>query len=156
MIGTLNHAQIDLVLGSQLVGRIGFRSGGKIFIMPVAYAYEDGIIYAHSKEGTKIKYMRKTPAVCFEVDAIDDLSNWRSVMVWGTFEELIKPAERQRAMKLILDKLSPYNTSQATRDLSDVMAPQIVEKPTQTVVYRIKAAEKSGRFEKSDLTKHPR
>jgi nitroimidazol reductase NimA-like FMN-containing flavoprotein (pyridoxamine 5'-phosphate oxidase superfamily) len=147
MIGTLNHAQIELLLHGQLIGRIGFRAGRKIFILPIAYAYEDGFIYAHSKEGTKIKAMRKNPIVCFEVDAIDNMANWRSVVLWGTFEELIAPHDRQNAIKLIADKTSPYLNSE-TKDLSGRMAPEFVEKPLQTVAYRIKISEESGRFEK--------
>ena len=32
--------------------------------------------------------MRANPFVCFEVEDIDDLANWHSVIAWGVFEEL--------------------------------------------------------------------
>ena len=59
MIGTLNHEQIEHVLQRELIGRIGFLSGERIHILPVAFAYSNGYIYAHSKEGAKVKQMRK-------------------------------------------------------------------------------------------------
>ena len=32
--------------------------------------------------------MRENPWVCVEVDHMDNLANWRSVIAWGRFEEL--------------------------------------------------------------------
>jgi len=32
--------------------------------------------------------MRKNPEVCFQLDVIENLASWRSVICWGTFEEL--------------------------------------------------------------------
>lgn len=150
MIGKLNHHQIAAFLSGQLVGRIGFRLGTKITVIPIAFAYEEGFIYAHSKEGAKVKAMRKHPQVCFQADSIDNLANWRSVVIWGEFEELIKPADRQRAMNLIHDKITPFTNSETTMVLAQPMAPRIVEKPLRTVVYRIRITEESGRFEKSE------
>lgn len=148
MIGTLNHHQIAAFLSGQLVGRIGFRMGTKVSVIPIAFAYEDGFIYAHSKDGEKVKAMRKYPQVCFQVDSIDNLANWRSVLVWGDFEEVTRTAERQRAMALINDKISPFTNSETTMILAQPMAPRVVEKPLRTVVYRIRIREVSGRFEK--------
>jgi uncharacterized protein len=31
--------------------------------------------------------MRRNPEVCFEVDRVEDLVNWDSVIGWGTYEE---------------------------------------------------------------------
>lgn len=39
-------------------------------------------------EGQKLHMMRANPFVCFEVEDIDDLANWHSVIAWGVFEEL--------------------------------------------------------------------
>lgn len=32
--------------------------------------------------------MRANPEVCSQVDEIDDMANWRSVIAWGRYEEL--------------------------------------------------------------------
>jgi nitroimidazol reductase NimA-like FMN-containing flavoprotein (pyridoxamine 5'-phosphate oxidase superfamily) len=69
------------------VGRLGCSTDGKMYIVPVTFVYDGTYIYAHSKEGLKIKMMRNNPSVCFEVDIIDNLTNWRSVILWGEYEE---------------------------------------------------------------------
>ena len=81
MLGALYKPQIDHVLHSQVVGRIGCYADGKLYVVPITYAYDGKYIYAHSKDGMKIKMMRKNPHVCFEVDVMENMANWRSVIV---------------------------------------------------------------------------
>ncbi len=45
-------------------------------------------VYGHTMEGMKINMMRKNPRVCFEVDVMQNMANWKSVIAWGEFEEL--------------------------------------------------------------------
>jgi uncharacterized protein len=148
MIGKLNHEQIEHVLFREMVGRLGFRSAERVYIVPVAFAYQNGKIYAHSREGTKIKMMRKYPDVCFQVDSIDNLANWRSVILWGTFTELKDQVEQREAIQLIRDRLTPFITSESTTPTHLAGAPHFVEKPKKTIVYRIDVKEESGKFEK--------
>jgi len=93
MLGKLSDVQIEQVLHEQFVGRIGCYADGKIYVVPVTYVYDDAYIYAHSKEGLKVQMMRKSPQVCFQVDAMENMTNWRSVIVWGEYQEL----KRKRA-----------------------------------------------------------
>lgn len=44
----------------------------------------------------KIEMMRKNPKVCFEVDDIKNIFSWKSVIAWGTFEEITDIAEQDR------------------------------------------------------------
>lgn len=89
MLGELDGLQIEDLLMSLPVGRIGCHAEGITYIVPINYVYENDTIYAHSKKGMKMDIMRKNPDVCFQVDAIDDLLNWESVIAWGKFEEII-------------------------------------------------------------------
>ncbi|MBT1699269.1 pyridoxamine 5'-phosphate oxidase family protein [Fulvivirgaceae bacterium PWU4] len=148
MLGKLTEAQIDQVLYTQFVGRIGCRSNNKMYVVPVTYVYHEGYIYAHSREGLKIKMMRQNPDVCFQVDSIENMTNWRSIIVWGKYEEL-KDRKQQAALKIIMDRLAPFIMSETVRPSHEFAhAPEVVEKSLKAVVYRIKAAEKTGRFEK--------
>jgi uncharacterized protein len=88
MLGELTEKQIEEVLTSNVVGRVGCSSGQKIYVVPVSYAYDGVSIIGHTVEGMKIEFLRKNPECCFEVDEIKDLADWVSVIVWGTFEEL--------------------------------------------------------------------
>jgi nitroimidazol reductase NimA-like FMN-containing flavoprotein (pyridoxamine 5'-phosphate oxidase superfamily) len=149
MLGELTEAQIDHVLHSQMIGRIGCSSEGRMYVVPVTYVYHDGYIYVHSKEGKKVKMMRKNPSVCFQVDIIENMINWRSVIVWGTYEELKSEEKQQAGMKIMMDRLAPLLTSETVRPHPGYPhSPEIVEKEFKAVAYRIKIVEKTGRFEK--------
>ena len=150
MVGSLTHSQMEHVLQSQLVGRIACHTGERLYVVPVSYVYQDGYIYAHSKEGLKIAIMRKNPGVCFQVDAIEDMTNWRSVIVWGTYEELEREKDQRNALKIIVDRFVPYTTSESVRPAHGFSrAPEVIEKEKRAVVYRIKVIEMTGRFEKT-------
>ncbi len=149
MLGSLSKTQIDHVLDSQMIGRIGCHADGKTFVVPVTYAYDGKYIYAHSKEGVKIKIMRKNPKVCFEVDIVDNMANWRSVILWGEYEELKDAASQEKGMKILTDRLMPLVASETLHSNEHhSMRPQLVEKQQKTIVYRIKIMESTGRYEK--------
>ena len=145
MIGELTNDQIDQVLASQMVGRIGCHVEERTYIVPVAFAFDGQYIYAHSRNGLKISMMRKNPTVCFEVDIIENMGNWRSVIVQGVYEELKTGALQLLAFKLLSDRLSPVRTSQAARPSSKTPPG---EKKMRPVFFRIVVREKSGRYEK--------
>lgn len=152
MLGSLSKDQIEYVLHAQIVGRIGCYADGKVYIVPITYAYHNQCIYAHSREGLKIHMMRQNPSVCFEVDQMENHANWRSVIVWGTYEELRYPPEQEEGRRIINNRLSPYITSETVmpaHHFEERDMPPIVEKPMKPVVFRIKITESSGRFEKS-------
>jgi uncharacterized protein len=106
MLGTLNAAQIDQVLRSEVVGHLGCHGDGKIYVVPISYTYDGEYIYGHSADGMKLRMMRAHPQVCFQVDHIDNLANWVSVIAWGVFEE-VADEDAKSAMRLFLDRMEP-------------------------------------------------
>ena len=78
---------------------------------------------------------------------------WRSVIAWGRYEELKTSAARRKGMETIMNKLAPLVTSETVTPSHGLSAPPFaVEKAKQTVVYRIKIKEKTGRYEKTRHT----
>ena len=149
MLGELNAAQIEQLLANQVVGRIGYHLDGRTYVVPVTYAYRDGFIWGHTSEGLKVQMMRKNPRVCFEVDQMDDMANWRSVIVQGRFEEL-KGEDARHAMGVLMERLMPLITS-ASSTPTHGMDPGSHRADTAgktAVAYRIVVDEKTGRFEK--------
>ncbi|WKK76998.2 pyridoxamine 5'-phosphate oxidase family protein [Marivirga salinae] len=149
MLGELTDKQINDVLESQFMGRIGCQAKGKPYIVPIGYAFEDPYIFARSKEGLKIEIMRENNEVCFQVDIIENMVNWRSVILWGTYEEISDEVEIQTATDIIMEKMAPVITSETLNPQGQPMAPVIVEKEKKAIVFRIKITKKSGRYEKS-------
>ncbi|MFI0431121.1 pyridoxamine 5'-phosphate oxidase family protein [Mariniflexile sp. HMF6888] len=148
MLGVLKYSQIEHLLYSQVIGRIGCHADNITYVVPITYAYDGTYIYGHTKEGMKINMMRKNPNVCLEVDVIDDISNWRSVIALGKFEELKTSEEREMGMQKLMDRVLPIMTSETTvhHAMTDSHGKYI--EAMQGVVYRIKLTEKTGRYEK--------
>lgn len=150
MVGELTDKQIDHVLNSQIIGRIGCYADGQMYIVPVTYVYDNGYIYAHSKEGLKIHMMRKNPDVCFEVDSVENMTNWRSVILWGEYEELRTKEEQKAGMNILIDRLTPFLTSETVRPSQSLsQSTGFLEKGLKPVAYRIKVTKKTGRYEKT-------
>jgi len=147
MLGELTAEQVEWTLHSEAVGRIGCYAEGRVYIVPITYAYDGKAIYAHSYEGCKLHMMRENPKVCFEVEHIDNLMNWRSVIVNGTFEELTGE-DAASGMESLMERFMPYMSN-----LSEAVLPQhssttsVPRGSHQAVVFRINVDEKSGRFE---------
>ena len=110
--------------------------------MPVNYVYKDEYIYAHSGNGKKIEMMRQNPKVCFQVDQISDIFSWKSVILWGTYEELFGE-ERQQAMQGLIQKVMSQRTK-ASQEPSHAIS---AEHQDNLIVYRIRITYGSGRFE---------
>lgn len=150
MLGKLNKTQIDDVLYGATVGRIGCYANNKIYVVPITYVYDGKCIYARSKEGMKIEMMRENPSVCFEVDVMENMANWRSVILWGTFAELEDEPAIESGMKILQDKLMPLIASEtAINQPHEMRAPHIVVKEKKAIIFRIVIHEFTGRFEKS-------
>jgi nitroimidazol reductase NimA-like FMN-containing flavoprotein (pyridoxamine 5'-phosphate oxidase superfamily) len=101
MLGQLNNTQINNILSSQALGRLACADGKQPYVVPVTYAYDGEYIYGQSNEGLKLEILRKNPKVCFEVDLMIDMRNWKSVIVYGKFEEL-KEKEAEKAREILL------------------------------------------------------
>lgn len=150
MLGKLNEEQIEELLKSSPIGRIGCHSDGITYIVPVNYVYDGVNLYAHSAKGMKIDMMRKNPEVCFQADAIQDLLNWKSVIAWGKFEEIIDMLEKQQVMQKIINKVMPLMNGETaqpshgfTAEASDVGT------EVELILYKIVLSKKTGRIEKT-------
>src|SRR5438046_1479078 len=83
-----------------------------MLVVPITYAYDGTSIYCHSKEGMKIKMMRTNRSVCFEVDEITNMKNWKSVILWGTYEELKDDEARKTGIRIFADRMKPIESSE--------------------------------------------
>ena len=149
MLRELNDSQIEALLKEQLIGRVGCHSAGVTYIVPVNYVYDGKFIIGHSLTGLKIRMMRKNPDICFEVDEMKSFTKWKSVIVWGRYQELTDERDRYNAMKLFVDRMMHMKISETA------VPPEIVEKRVhprspgniKPIIYRIVITEKTGRFE---------
>ena len=147
MIGELSETEIDDLLRSEVIGRIGCHNEGKTYIVSLTYAFDGDSIIGHTSEGMKIEILRHNPKVCFEVSKIENMSNWQSAVVWGEFEEL-KGYDARLAMQKFINRIQPLITSETSQPTHGIEAHQLDSGGIKTIIYRIKILEKTGRFEK--------
>lgn len=151
MLGDLTIQDIEDVLQHNTLGRLGCADGDTVYVVPVNYAYDGRYIIAHSTEGQKVQMMRKKPGVCFLVDEMQDMANWKSVIVWGQFEEVTDELEKQKAMETLWQKMLKLKVSETA------LPPHAFGKRprarqagyVKVVIWRIDINKKTGRFERN-------
>jgi len=149
MLGELTADQIEDLLFSEVVGRIGCHIDQRIYVVPIPYAYDGRHAYMHSGNGPKVAAMRRDPRVCFQVDQVCDLLNWQSVMCCGTFEELGGEAA-ERARRLLITRFAPLMKGEQTWPESFTPAaggPLEDRGRHRPVYYRLELSEKTGNYE---------
>lgn len=145
MLGQLSPDEIDHLLRTEQLGRIGCHAGGVTYIVPVSYVFNGTHIYALSAEGMKLRMMRENPRVCFEVEHVERWYKWQTAIVWGTFEELHGP-DAERAYRLVHSRLTPLIEFETPTHGGAPPLPGVAAK--QFVLYRIHIEERTGRFER--------
>jgi uncharacterized protein len=149
MLGKLSNEQIDSLLRTEVIGRIGCHADNKTYIVPITYVFDGDSIIGHTSEGLKIEILRKNPMVCFQVDKIDNMMSWQSAIVWGIFEEL-EGYDARFAMQKLITRMLPLTTDDVHEQMHGIEKHQLESGGTKTIIYRINIFEKTGRFKEMD------
>ena len=147
MLGKLTPAEIDAFVGNHCYAHLGCHAGGKTYVVPISYAYVGEVLYGQTKEGLKTQMLRENPQCCVQIESVEGIADWVSVIAWGEFEEL-KGHDANEAMRLLINRLSPLvEELESSRSPRDVTPGRIDKVPQVDIVYRIKITEMTGRFE---------
>ncbi|HEX5521565.1 MAG TPA: pyridoxamine 5'-phosphate oxidase family protein [Longimicrobiaceae bacterium] len=133
----LDREEIDALLARHHIGRLAYRDGEHVDIEPIHYVYADGWIYGRTAPGTKVEAVQRQWWVAFEIDEVEGLFDWRSVVVHGGFYILQEDApEAEREVRehavTLLRRLVP--STFAAGDPA----------PFRTIVFRIAVQEVRG------------
>jgi hypothetical protein len=94
----LSEAECIAILARNHVGRIAYARANHVDIQPLHYVYHDGWLYGRTSLGAKLDATGTTWwPVAFEVDEVEELFRWRSVVVHGGFYTLNDEVEVQQA-----------------------------------------------------------
>jgi uncharacterized protein len=148
MSGELDNEEIEALLRTQIIGRIGCNAADKTYIFPLTYVFDGQSILGHTSEGTKIDMLRQNPKVCFQIDKIDNMMSWQSVILWGIFEEL-HGYEARFSMQKLIARMSSLATDDVNAPMHGLETHQLESGGTKSVIYRINILEKTGRFVKT-------
>ena len=133
-IGSLRDSDSLAILREGNLGRLGCIAAGWPYVVPVNYFFDGKAIYIHSAPGKKIDALRANPRVCLQVDEIKDSYHWRSVIAYGTFEEVSNEETRENVLTKLYSRL-PHMTPVESR---------LVEGSMGTIVFRINVEEVTG------------
>src|SRR5207248_9066552 len=82
-IRTLSREECDDLLQQNQVGRLAFTFHDRVDIEPVHYIYSDGWLHGRTSPGTKVATLLHHPWIAFEVDDVQGLFDWTSVVIHG-------------------------------------------------------------------------
>lgn len=152
MLGILNKEEIENILTRNHTARLGCSDGREVYVVPITYVYDGENIFSHSNEGKKIQIMRANPEVCIEIDEVDDIFNWRSIIAKGIYEELTGN-ESLKAFDLIYKSLSEIINKANSHNIHPHETGKTIHRRdipiNSTIVYRIKLINITGRYERS-------
>jgi hypothetical protein len=151
MFDKLSDKQMKEVISTNFLGRLGCHDDDKTYVVPVSYAYDGDCIYMRSFEGMKLAMMRNNPNVCLQVDKMENMANWESVIIWGTFEELTDVVDRDKGLKILLSRIFPGVASDMSKLSPEWPFPTNDLSKIGGIVYRIHIKEMTGRCEKWDI-----
>ena len=140
MLGELSAEQIEAVLHAEVIARLGCISDGRVYVVPVSYVYDGTYIWGHGMDGAKLRAMREHPKDCFELEQVEDLTNWRSVIARGSFQ-VCRGQDRDTGMALLVERIMPLLKFPPHQPAPNPPGPK------QGSVYRIMLTDKTGRFE---------
>lgn len=141
-IESLNSRENIQLLERNTFAHLACHNSKEVYLVPISYIFEDGYIYSHSKPGHKIDIMRKNPEVCFQVEEVQDFFHWKSVVLWGRFEELFGDAATIAMRRLIQE----FTKDEKRRSELEVDFATQLE---SSIIYRIKVEKSTGRAEGS-------
>jgi nitroimidazol reductase NimA-like FMN-containing flavoprotein (pyridoxamine 5'-phosphate oxidase superfamily) len=89
MFKNLETKEIEYVLENNYIGQIGYIYNNRPFVVPITYFFdkENSAIICYSGDGHKMSAMRKNPTVSLLVSDVDTVTDWKSVLVHGVFEQ---------------------------------------------------------------------
>jgi len=138
----LAPAECTELLARHNVGRLAYSRKDRVDIEPIHYVLDDGWLYGRTQAGTKLDVITHNRWIAFEVDEIDGLFDWRSVVVKGGFYLLradgsAQEVETYQKGVAIVRRLIPE-----TMTADDPL-------PDRGIVFRIHIDELSGREARS-------
>jgi uncharacterized protein len=136
-IGKLGNTDALALLREKNLGSLGCIASGWPYVVPVNYYFDGQDIYIHTLPGKKLDSLRANPRVCLQVGEIKGSCNWRSVIAYGTFEEVSDQETQETILTKLYSRL-PHMTPVESR---------LVKGEKGTVVFRIKVEDVTGMAE---------
>ena len=148
----MTDEQMQALLRSNYYAHLACNGNDGLYLVPITYFYENGMIYSYTHDGKKIDILRnQNPSVCIQTENINSPNDWESVICWGTFEEVYDDEEEKTSLKIIERFASSEmeNKPVCCPLIGDVT--KYANNPKGTpITYRIKITKMTGKMEKPE------
>jgi uncharacterized protein len=134
----MEATEVRDLLARNHVGRLAYSFHDRVDIEPIHYVCHEDWLYGRTAAGTKLDQLERNRWVAFQVDEVEDLYEWRSVVVHGAFYQLSPegaPWEREAWESAI----------QSIRSLIPAAFTAADPTPFRNVVFRVAVQNASGR-----------
>jgi len=98
------------LLARQGGGRLGCARDNQPYIVPIYFSAEGDNLFCFATLGQKIEWMRSNPLVCIQADEIRGPSEWKSVVVFGRYEELSDDPKHEQSRRHAITLFSQHDS----------------------------------------------
>jgi nitroimidazol reductase NimA-like FMN-containing flavoprotein (pyridoxamine 5'-phosphate oxidase superfamily) len=148
MIRDLTSESCIELLRNTCIGRLAYIAHDVPYVIPVTFYYyqPNNSIISYSLEGHKINSMRKKNTVSLQVDEIEMINQWKSVLVHGEFEE-ITGINAKKLLNEFSKGVKEIINSKEEKKVQFIheFSRKIGVKDTSPIVYQIKILEITGK-----------
>ncbi|AWI61067.1 pyridoxamine 5'-phosphate oxidase family protein [Sinorhizobium fredii] len=110
LIREMTEEECVAVVKSGRLARLACSKDDRPYVVPIHYAYAGRCLYSFSMPGRKIEWMRANPHVCVQLDVFSGTHQWKSVLLYGQYQELPETAqwhhERLHAWSLLQEHVN--------------------------------------------------
>jgi uncharacterized protein len=117
--GSYERETIDAILDEALIAHLGIvEPDGRPLVIPTLHARRGDVVYCHGSAASRtLRALRDGAPACLTVSLIDALvlarsamhhsANYRSAMIFGVAREVTDAAEKQAALRAIVEHIVP-------------------------------------------------
>lgn len=134
----LDTAECHAILAKHNVGRLALSHKDRVDIVPIHYVFDDGWLYCRTAAGNKLEMATHNRWVAFEVDEIEALFSWRSVIAKGGLYMLRGDGSEQE--RTLYDR----GVAMMRKLIPETMTPND-PLPERAIIFRIHVDEVTGR-----------
>jgi hypothetical protein len=121
--------KVHAIIDEALICHVGFLVKGQPLVIPTCHWRDGNKIYWHAHSKAQNVNAPESTETCMTITLLDGLVmarsafnhsvNYRSVMIFGQPQDITDAAEKQRQLKLMVDKFSPERWDQL-RPITDI------------------------------------
>ncbi len=148
--GSYNRDLVHSILDEGLTCHVGFVQDGQPYVIPTIHAREGETLYLHGAKGNRMlnSLIDGTPC-CVTVTLIDELVlaraalhhslNYRSAMVLGQAREVTDPAEKELALRTVVEHIAPGRADEVRgADETDLRSTRVLAIPIEEASAKVR------------------